>query len=273
RQIEARLRTAADGTLLAYDGFENLAGKLRRGRSGFGWSGGWEASGRGASGRGASGRDIGKGTTGTDTKRGNRGQLAEIVQAPDDFVFGHSRAGRRTLLLADGTEIRRRLEAQWAPLEMDTLYVSLLVRRASEASEKQASFQLSLEPESNSPRFMRRHSISFGITSNGSVYLNNAGRVAETPGTFPTDTTCLLVFKYRVNNGSSYASLRVFPHQEQAAGKETDLWTLSDVVALPASELSGVRLYCGANATWQIDELKVGTNWDAVIQPGDFDRR
>ena len=39
RRIESDIRNAAGAGLLAYDGFENLAGQLRRGRSGFGWAG------------------------------------------------------------------------------------------------------------------------------------------------------------------------------------------------------------------------------------------
>jgi ferric-dicitrate binding protein FerR (iron transport regulator) len=71
RRIEADVRESSGAGLLAYDGFENLAGRIRRGRSGFGWSGGWLPSFRG------------------------RGSMGAIVDAPDDTVFGLSRRGRR----------------------------------------------------------------------------------------------------------------------------------------------------------------------------------
>ena len=47
RKIEAAVRDAAGQALLAYDGFENLAGRIQRDRSGFGWSGGWQSGRRG----------------------------------------------------------------------------------------------------------------------------------------------------------------------------------------------------------------------------------
>jgi ferric-dicitrate binding protein FerR (iron transport regulator) len=76
RRIDEQVREAASGELLAYDGFENLAGQLRRDRSGFGWSGGWESAGLG------------------------RGPLAEVIDAPDGVVFGKDRSGRRLTIVA-----------------------------------------------------------------------------------------------------------------------------------------------------------------------------
>lgn len=137
----------ASGALLAYDGFENLAGQLRRDRSGFGWSGGWESAGLG------------------------RGPLAD---APKGIVFGKDRAGRRLLSLQGGESLRRRFDK---PIELnpgETIFVSLLISRQSSGKqspdnkptsdskddEQSAAIQIVLEPDSVSPRFTRRHSVS-----------------------------------------------------------------------------------------------------------------
>ncbi len=105
RRIDEQVREAASGALLAYDGFENLAGHLRRDRSGFGWSGGWEAAGFG------------------------RGPLAEVIDAPHGIVFGKDRAGRRLLSLQGGESLRRQFEK---PIDLspgETVFVSLYAKR------------------------------------------------------------------------------------------------------------------------------------------------
>ena len=111
RSLEASERETAGVNLLMYDGFENLAGRLRRDRSGFGWSGGWESGFAG------------------------RGRIATIVESPIGVVFGMDRSGRRQLQLSDGEAIRRDFER---PLLLETgnaYFVSLLIQRASGGAE------------------------------------------------------------------------------------------------------------------------------------------
>ena len=83
--IEQDVRDSTEGEIIAYDGFENLAGRIRRGRSGFGWSGGWFPSGQ------------------------RRDSAAEIIDAPAGTVFGVKRDQRRLMLCSGGTDIRREL--------------------------------------------------------------------------------------------------------------------------------------------------------------------
>ena len=128
RSLEAAERDAAGSNLLAYDGFENLAGHIRRGRSGFGWSGGWESGQRG------------------------RRKIATVVDAPADAVFGMERSGRRLLQLTEGDAIRRQLERPLS-LESDNAYfVSFLLQRDCEPGESGRFFETSLSGEDGSQR-------------------------------------------------------------------------------------------------------------------------
>ena len=240
RRIEAQIRDAAGDQLLAYDGFENLAGKLRRGRSGFGWADGWEPAGR------------------------RQRQLAEVMEAPDDNAFGIDRAGRRLLSVQDGVDMRRRLAASIELSTSSSVYVSLLARRAQISSDDPASLQISLEPDSNSPRYVRRNSVSFGVTSTGAAYVNNAGKIREATFSFPDSEPCLLVLQYLAHQRDSAVNLRVYTSGDSVDGIEPSVWTVNEVRSIRAAEFTSIRLSAGAGATWQVDELKIGTSWPAV---------
>ena len=179
RRIEERVREAGRGELIAYDGFENLAGLLRRDRSGFGWSGGWESVGFG------------------------RGPLGEVIDAPPGSVFGKDRSGRRLLSLQGGESLRRQFAK---PIELSpgqSVYVSLLIRRQPSGKqssgenlddEKSSAIQIVLEPDSVSPRFTRRHSVSFGVRSDQRLFLNNSGTIDETATSLAVGEPHLFVF-------------------------------------------------------------------------------
>lgn len=239
RRIEAEIRDAAGEQLLAYDGFENLGGKLRRGRSGFGWAGGWESAGRG------------------------HGQLADVIDAPNDTVFEINRAGRRLLSVRDGIDMRRQFDVPIDFVLQDTVYVSLLARRTKSLSDGQTSFQVLLEPNSNSPRFKRRHSVSFGITSTGVPYINNAGKVLETASSFPDDQTCLLVFRFVSNQPRSTASLRVYTPDELVDETEPTAWTFSELQSERTASFNSIRIN-SVDGGWQVDELRIGLSWSSV---------
>ena len=242
RRIEAELRDAVGEQLLAYDGFENLAGRLRRGRSGFGWSKGWESAGRGYR------------------------QLAEVTDAPRDTPFGIDRAGRRLLSVTAGMDMRRQLDAPVDFESHDGLYVSLLAHRTVGSSVDESSFQVLLEPDSGSPRYTRRRSVSFGITSSGTPFVNNAGQIKETASRLPDDQTCLLVFRYRVHQQESTAALRVYVPGDRVDDSQPDVWTVGDVRSVPASGFQTLRFTAGEGGGWQVDELKIGTTWSAVVR-------
>ena len=111
RRLETEVKAQAGDSLLAYDGFENLAGRIRRGRSGFGWEDGWQSGRRG------------------------RGQLADIVDTPSDVVFGMDLSGRRQLELKTGESIRRTFERPLSLRSGTTYFVSVLIQRVSPEAE------------------------------------------------------------------------------------------------------------------------------------------
>lgn len=259
RRIEEQVRAAAGGELLAYDGFENLAGQLRRDRSGFGWSGGWDPAGSA------------------------RGPLAEVVDAPDGVVFGKDRSGRRLLSMRGGDALRRRFEKPIGLSPGETIYVSLLVSRKSTGEqatgEQPASddgrdnsqsgvLQIVLEPDSVSPRFTRRHSVAFGVRSDQGLFLNNSGTIDEAATSLAAGETCLIVLMYRAGSNSTTANLRVYRANEPMEETQPSVWTVHGRASKGPTKFTSVRLSLGSRATAQIDELRVSNSWSAAVDPG-----
>lgn len=255
RRIDEQVRESAGGALLAYDGFENLAGQLRRDRSGFGWSGGWESAGLG------------------------RGPLAKVIDAPTEIVFGEDRSGRRLLSLQGGESLRRQFEK---PIELspgETIFVSLLISRQSSgkaSSEKQpssdrrdevqsAAIQIVLEPDSASPRFTRRHSVSFGVRSDQQLFLNNSGTIDETAASLAVGKPHLLVLMYKAESNTTTANLRVYRADELIDETQPSVWTVYGTASTGPVKFASLRLSLGARAAAQIDELRVSDSWNAAI--------
>lgn len=256
RRIDEQVREAASGALLAYDGFENLAGQLRRDRSGFGWSGGWKSAGFG------------------------RGPLAEVIDAPNGIVFGKERSGRRLLSLQGGESLRRQFEK---PIELspgETIFVSLLIsRQASEVQssgeqssgdskddEQSAAIQIVLEPDSVSPRFTRRHSVSFGVRSDQRLFLNNAGKINETATSIVVGEPHLFVFMYKAElNTNTTANLRVYRADERVDETQPSVWTVYGTASTGPTKFASIRLSLGTRAAAQIDELRVSDSWNAAV--------
>jgi ferric-dicitrate binding protein FerR (iron transport regulator) len=241
RRIEEAAREAGGGELLAYDGFENLAGQLRRGRSGFGWAGGWQSVGRG------------------------RGPLADVIDAPEDVVFGIDRSGRRLLLFRGGESLRRQLEKPTELSPGKAIFVSLLICRQSSMDEDDSSTQIVLEPESGSRRYANRHSVSFGVTSMGQPFLNNAGTIHETAMTLVEGDTYLFVFKYVADNQDSTASLRIYGPNSTVDLDEPTVWTVVSSSSVTPTNFTAIRFTAGQSRDWQVDELKVASSWSSVV--------
>jgi hypothetical protein len=245
KRIDEQVRQAGGGELLAYDGFENLAGQIRRDRSGFGWSGGWESA------------------------RAGRGPLGEVIAAPSDLVFGKDRSGRRLLSLQGGESLRRRFEEAIELRSDKTLFVSLLMTRQSaseRAGEGQAGgIQVVLEPESASPRFTRRHSVSFGVTSDGRLFLNNSGTIDETATSLPIGEPHLFVLMYKADSSTTTAHLRVYRVGEPVDATQPTVWTVSGTPSNGPAKFVALRLSLGTRAAAQIDELRVSDSWKAAV--------
>jgi len=250
RRIDEQVRDEASGALLAYDGFENLAGQLRRDRSGFGWSGGWESAGFG------------------------RGPLAEVIDAPKGTVFGKDRSGRRLLSLQGGESLRRHFEK---PIELspgETIYVSLLISRQSSGEqssgnsnedEQSAAIQIVLEPDSASPRFTRRHSVSFGVRSDQRLFLNNSGTIDETATSLAVGEPHLFVLMYKAKSNTTTANLRVYRANELIDETQPSVWTVYGTASNGPVKFASIRLSLGTRAAAQIDELRVSDSWNAAV--------
>ncbi|TWU32505.1 FecR domain-containing protein [Novipirellula artificiosorum] len=243
RRLEEQVKEQAEGSLVAYDGFENLAGRVRRGRSGFGWSGGWQPSGRG------------------------RGKIGEVIDAPDDVIFGLNRSQRRMMLLDQDADICRNFEQTLGFPSGNPLYVSVLLQRQPEKSEsdgKELSLQISLEPELTG-RARRLHQfVSFGVTSDGFPFINSGNTVTKTASRVVVGETVLCVLKLVVDDQSIMPWLRVYHDDEDVDRTEPSAWTVTGREGSTKQSPSSLRIITGKDATWQIDELKIGTSWQSV---------
>ncbi|MBX3417087.1 MAG: FecR domain-containing protein [Pirellulaceae bacterium] len=262
RRIEQQVRESANGELIAYDGFENLAGQIRRDRSGFGWSGGWESAGFG------------------------RGRLAEVIDAPPGVIFGNDRSGRRLMSFRGGESLRRQFEK---PIELspgETIFVSLLISRQAspvkssgeqssreqssgerEDYEQSAAIQIVLEPDSESPRFTRRHSVSFGVKSDQRMFLNNSGTINETATSLVVGEPHLLVLMYHMDTNTTTANLRVYRANELVDEIQPSVWTVLGTESAGPTRFASIRLSLGTRAAAQIDELRISNSWNAAIDP------
>ena len=245
RRLEERLRERADGNLIVYDGFENLAGRVRRGRSGFGWSDGWQPSGRG------------------------RGKIGEIIDCPDGVVFRFERSQRRLMLLEQGSDIRRSLNQPLNLVTGESIYVSVLIeRQPSSAENDESSLQISLEPDLPG-RGRRLHQIvSFGVATDRFPFIGSGNAITKTAARLVAGETVLCVLKLAVVDDSTSPSLRVYRPGEVIDTSEPSAWTVTGQSGSTSYAPASLRITVGENASWSIDELKIGTTWDSVAQPG-----
>ena len=239
--LAASERETAGVNLLMYDGFENLAGRLRRDRSGFGWSGGWESGFAG------------------------RGRIATIVESPIGDVFGMDRSGRRQLQLSDGEAIRRDFER---PLLLETgnaYFVSLLIQRASGDAETGQFFQVSISGDEGYRGHRMRREVSFGITSEGLPFLKSGGTIIQSAPPIEDGLVYFCVARVIVSDAQSLeTSLRLYRPGEVVDGSEPTAWTTVGLAQLRDSDLVRIRLAVGPEAVYEIDELKIGRTWQSV---------
>jgi len=244
RRIEADLRGKAGAGLLAYDGFENLAGRIQRGRSGWGWSDGWKAGYHG------------------------HGRIGTIVDSPADTVFGQSRAGRRLLHLAGGETMRRDLEP---PLPLDpggVYYISFLLERSQAKTDAGRYLEISLYYDDEHPRRRAQGEIGLGVTSDGFPFLKNGGKIVQSAPSIESGVVYLLVAKVAVSTGRTVETyLRVHRDGEPVGQHEPSAWSAVGRPARCDFTLSRIRLVTGDKAAFDVDELRIGTTWRSVTSP------
>ena len=246
RRIEADIHEQFGEELLAYDGFENIAGRVRRGRSGFGFDGGWIPTGRGF------------------------GKAANTEEAPSDTVFGHNRDQRRLLSLTRGDDIRRSFEK---PIRMashadedseSALFVSLLIERPTPSGGQDRSLRISLEPDLPGRGRSLHQIISFGITDDGLPFVGE--KIAEAEHSIVDTEVCFVVLKMIAHHQEFQTSMRVFRSFEIVGHDEPEIWTASASEAAIKSDINSIRIRCGDDSVWRVDELRVGRTWRSVTR-------
>jgi hypothetical protein len=258
--IEQAVRNNTEGEIIAYDGFENLAGRIRRGRSGFGWSGGWFPSGQ------------------------RRGRAAEIIDAPVGTVFGVKRDQRRLMLCSGGTDIRRELSPPFTWDQGAELYLSLIIRcaetearlapasgqlrdktRSRPGPEQDRSLRMTLEPDLPG-RGRTRHAIaSFGITSSGVPFINSRQRVSRTGLSMIPGEDYFCVVQLPSAESNLPPRLRVYHSTEAIEPEIAELWTVEAEFPVERNAIRSIRISAGGDAVWHIDELRLGSTWQSVI--------
>ncbi len=241
RSLEAAERDAAGSNLLAYDGFENLAGHIRRGRSGFGWTGGWESGQRG------------------------RRKIATVVDAPAGVVFGMERSGRRLLQLTEGDAIRRQLERPLSVESDNAYFVSFLLQSDCQPGKSGRFFEMSLSGEGSSKGQRARRGIAFGFSSDGLPFIKSGGSIEQAAPPIEDGVTYFCVAKMLVSaEGNVQTSYRVFRPGESIDAAEPSVWTCTGSTGQVDSSVSHIRFSVGAEGAYGIDELKIGTTWQSV---------
>ena len=241
RNIEQLVRESTGGSLVAYDGFENLAGRLRRGRSGFGWASGWQPVGQG------------------------RGPLANIVDSPIDVVFGLDRSGRRQISLT-GSDIRRAFENPIALTSGDDIYLSVLLSRESPKGESESdSLRISLEPDLPGRGRQLHQVVSFGFAFNGVPFVGSRNTISKGTPLVASDQTYLCVLKMIISDDGTTSSLRIYLPGERVEESEPSSWTVGGVEGSIEHAPASIRITASESTTWQVDELKIGTTWPAVV--------
>lgn len=240
RRIEFDLKKQAGSDLLAYDGFENLAGQIRRNRSGFGWAGGWLPA----------------------TRRSPRKQLAAIVDAPDDEAFGMSRKGRRVLSLRQGDDIRREFSHPLSMASGETYYLSFLLERFPSDENTRRFLEISLDQTRRGHR--RPQSVSCGITSEGFPFVRVGPLITETAARIQDREICFCIVKITLSEQTVHANMRVYRDGEELETIEPTVWTVTGTAPATVNQADAIRLTVGSQADWQVDELRLGKSWVSV---------
>lgn len=223
--------------LTHYDGFGNT---VLRDRGGMGWSGAWQ----------------GTGTFVADDLEMN------IARFPTE-------AGRVDLVR--GQHIERRLAT---PIDLNAegdTYIAMHVTQAFDTSSNDSSgefLDVLLRDGAGQTR------AAFGVGSQEHFFLNELGETVHGAfGALSRQDRVLLVFRIAAQDDSDADNhdqlfLKVFfDGKDVVPDSDVDMdWTLVGTTGTNSDALiESIRIAGGANVTWSIDEIRIGTTFSAVV--------
>lgn len=234
-------------SLTHYDGFSN---SVDRARGGIGWSGAWQGNGHF-----------------TEAPVAEFGGGSSI---PFEGIGLSPLGGRVDLGAGGANEVSRSLVAQVALGTTQTTYVSMLLSGALDTSPNDAtgeSFVVEFRDHSGAAQ------ASFGVESNEAFFIDSLGTRVQTPANAleRSGSYFLLAKIVSQDNGQSgnfdqlflkafQSGVDVVPSEEDAIG-----WTLVGSNTENASAvLEEIALLGGSEATWSVDEIRLGSTFSAV---------
>ena len=234
--------------LSCYDGFGNAVDP--RG-GGMGWSGCW-------SGEALYTRDFSE-------------AFGDASILYDGFPFA-PQGGRVDLV--DGAAIRRHLATPIDMAAADTVYVSMLVSRALDTSaDGNHAEELMVGLYDNQGMV----GASWGIASNESFYISSPDSMEQTdPGSLSPAGVYFLAAKLTAGDKEPGGRGRICLHAFTSGDDQIALhdagfsWRLSAPLKCnTGATVRYVVVSAGSSAVWSIDEIRVGTSYEAVVRPRD----
>jgi sialidase-1 len=249
RFVNCSMETLENGphhnTLSQYDGFGNFVDNTR---GGVGWTSVW--------------------TGDADFTRSDAPAFGGASIPFTGFPF--TPQSGRVDASATGMDIQRSLAT---PLDMSTegaIYMSLLVSRLLDTSENddaQESLTVQLRDDAGTAH------IAFGIDSNEAFFVEEPGNtIATAADAFALDKNYFLIAKIIKTDGFDQIYLRaVESGTETVPSNESEIsWTLVGSTNTDSSAvLDHISMVGGAQATWSVDEVRIGTTYLSVTGFGD----
>ncbi|MCA9241814.1 MAG: exo-alpha-sialidase [Planctomycetales bacterium] len=244
RELE---KGAYPASLTHYDGFNN---SIDRARGGVGWSGAWHGN--------------------ADFTEAPAAEFGGGSSIPFEGIGLSPLGGRVDLAAGGANEVSRSLVARVSLGQTQTTYVSMMLSGALDTSPDNAA------DESFIVEFRDNSGIaqaSFGVDSMEAFFIDGLGGRAETPANSLQRSGAYMLLAKIVSqdNGQNgnfdqlflkafESGVDVVPSEEAAIG-----WTLVGSTTENASAvLEEIALLGGAEATWSVDEIRLGSTYAAV---------
>jgi hypothetical protein len=146
-----------------------------------------------------------------------------------------------------------------------TYYISAIVKRGEVGSGSSRYLQVSLCSEGGHPRHRSRSELAFGVTSDGFPFIKTAGINVQSAPSIEDDTPYLFVGKIVVSEERTAETyLRIYRAGESIEPYEPSVWTAIGRRSPCEISLARIRIAVGADAQFDIDELRIGTTWRSV---------